>query len=87
MSTTTHCIDRSCSPIWRDPNQEEIKERTAHEHGLNYVTLDGNIACMVNGAGLAMATMDLIKLHGGNRRIFSMSAVAQPRIKSPRRSS
>jgi succinyl-CoA synthetase beta subunit len=40
-------------------------ERQASEHDLNYVSLDGNIACMVNGAGLAMATMDLIKLHGG----------------------
>ncbi len=40
-------------------------ERAASEHDLNYVSLDGNIACMVNGAGLAMATMDLIKLHGG----------------------
>ena len=55
---------------WRDANQEETKERTAHEHGLNYVTLDGNIACMVNGAGLAMATMDLIKLHGGEPANF-----------------
>ncbi|HEB99146.1 MAG TPA: ADP-forming succinate--CoA ligase subunit beta, partial [Thiotrichales bacterium] len=50
---------------WRDPEQEEPRERAAREHGLNYVTLDGDIACMVNGAGLAMATMDLIKLHGG----------------------
>jgi succinyl-CoA synthetase beta subunit len=40
-------------------------ERQASEHDLNYVSLDGDIACMVNGAGLAMATMDLIKLHGG----------------------
>ena len=40
-------------------------ERRASEHDLNYVSLDGDIACMVNGAGLAMATMDLIKLHGG----------------------
>ena len=40
-------------------------ERAAAEHELNYVSLDGDIACMVNGAGLAMATMDLIKLHGG----------------------
>lgn len=55
---------------WRDPHQEEIKERSAHEHGLSYVTLDGNIACMVNGAGLAMATMDLIKLHGGEPANF-----------------
>jgi succinyl-CoA synthetase beta subunit len=40
-------------------------ENRASAHGLNYVSLDGEIACMVNGAGLAMATMDLIKLHGG----------------------
>ena len=40
-------------------------ERRASEHELNYVSLDGDIACMVNGAGLAMATMDLITLHGG----------------------
>ena len=49
----------------RDPNQEDPAERTASEHELNYVALDGDIACMVNGAGLAMATMDLIKLQGG----------------------
>ena len=49
----------------RDPNQEDPMERIASEHDLNYVSLDGDIACMVNGAGLAMATMDLIKLHGG----------------------
>jgi succinyl-CoA synthetase beta subunit len=49
----------------RDPTQEDPMERRAAEHDLNYVSLDGNIACMVNGAGLAMATMDLIKLHGG----------------------
>ena len=49
----------------RDPSQEDPMEREAREHDLNYVSLDGNIACMVNGAGLAMATMDLIKLHGG----------------------
>ncbi|MGC9456597.1 MAG: ADP-forming succinate--CoA ligase subunit beta [Halothiobacillaceae bacterium] len=48
----------------RDPAQEDERERAAAEHGLNYVSLDGNIACMVNGAGLAMATMDLIKLEG-----------------------
>ena len=45
-------------------------EREAAEHELNYVALDGNIACMVNGAGLAMATMDLIKLHGGEPANF-----------------
>lgn len=48
-----------------DPDQEDAREQAARSHGLNYITLDGNIACMVNGAGLAMATMDLIKLHGG----------------------
>ncbi|HHJ16432.1 MAG TPA: ADP-forming succinate--CoA ligase subunit beta, partial [Gammaproteobacteria bacterium] len=54
----------------RDPSQEDDKERSASEHGLNYITLDGDIACMVNGAGLAMATMDLIKLHGGEPANF-----------------
>ncbi|HTP40312.1 MAG TPA: ADP-forming succinate--CoA ligase subunit beta [Steroidobacteraceae bacterium] len=49
----------------RDPGQEDPAELKASEHELNYVSLDGNIACMVNGAGLAMATMDIIKLHGG----------------------
>ena len=54
----------------RDPAQEDEKEHQAAQHGLNYVSLDGNIACMVNGAGLAMATMDLIKLHGGEPANF-----------------
>ena len=54
----------------RDPSQEDENERQAAEHDLNYVSLDGNIACMVNGAGLAMATMDLIKLHGGEPANF-----------------
>jgi succinyl-CoA synthetase beta subunit len=49
----------------RDATQEDAMESKAAEHELNYVSLDGNIACMVNGAGLAMATMDLIQLHGG----------------------
>ncbi len=49
----------------RDWRQEDAKEAVAHEAGLNYIALNGNIGCMVNGAGLAMATMDLIKLHGG----------------------
>jgi succinyl-CoA synthetase beta subunit len=55
---------------YRDPSQEDPMERQASEHDLNYVSLDGDIACMVNGAGLAMATMDLIKLHGGNPANF-----------------
>ena len=54
----------------RDPDQEDEKERVAREHDLSYVSLEGNIACMVNGAGLAMATMDLIKLHGGEPANF-----------------
>jgi succinyl-CoA synthetase beta subunit len=54
----------------RDAAQEDPMERRAAEHDLNYVSLDGNIACMVNGAGLAMATMDLIKLHGGKPANF-----------------
>jgi succinyl-CoA synthetase beta subunit len=49
----------------RDPSQDDPKEAAAHAVGLNYIALSGNIGCMVNGAGLAMATMDLIKLHGG----------------------
>lgn len=49
----------------RDASQEDEREHRASRFGLNYVSLDGNIACMVNGAGLAMATMDLIQLHGG----------------------
>jgi succinyl-CoA synthetase beta subunit len=54
----------------RDASQEDPMERKAAEHDLNYVALDGNIACMVNGAGLAMATMDLIQLHGGKPANF-----------------
>jgi succinyl-CoA synthetase beta subunit len=54
----------------RDSSQEDPMERRAAEHDLNYVSLDGDIACMVNGAGLAMATMDLIKLHGGQPANF-----------------
>jgi succinyl-CoA synthetase beta subunit len=49
----------------KDPSQEDEKENHAHQFGLNYITLEGNIGCMVNGAGLAMATMDLVKLKGG----------------------
>ncbi|MEE4172747.1 MAG: ADP-forming succinate--CoA ligase subunit beta [Xanthomonadales bacterium] len=54
----------------RDRRQEDPTEVAASEHDLNYVTLDGNIACMVNGAGLAMATMDVIKLNGGEPANF-----------------
>jgi succinyl-CoA synthetase beta subunit len=54
----------------RDFSQENATENAARQHDLNYIALDGNIACMVNGAGLAMATMDLIKLHGGEPANF-----------------
>jgi len=54
----------------RDLNEENPIDVEAREAGLNYVKLDGNIGCMVNGAGLAMATMDLIKLSGGEPANF-----------------
>jgi succinyl-CoA synthetase beta subunit len=54
----------------RDRTQEDPIEARAAEHDLNYVSLEGDIACMVNGAGLAMATMDIIKLHGGKPANF-----------------
>lgn len=54
----------------RDPHEEDPRELEAKQSGLSYVNLDGNIGCMVNGAGLAMATMDLIKLHGGEPANF-----------------
>lgn len=54
----------------RDISQEDPREAEAKAHDLNYIKLDGKIACMVNGAGLAMATMDLIKLHGGEPANF-----------------
>jgi succinyl-CoA synthetase beta subunit len=54
----------------RDPSEEDPAELEAGEAGLNYIKLDGNIGCMVNGAGLAMATMDIIKLNGGEPANF-----------------
>jgi len=54
----------------RDLRQEDEKEAQAHAHGLNYISLDGDIACMVNGAGLAMATMDMIKHFGAEPANF-----------------
>jgi len=54
----------------RDLEEEDPREVQASEHHLNYIGLDGNIACLVNGAGLAMATMDIIKYHGGNPANF-----------------
>ncbi len=54
----------------RDPSQEDAREAEAAEWELNYVALEGNIGCMVNGAGLAMGTMDIVKLHGGQPANF-----------------
>lgn len=54
----------------RDTTEEDPREVAAGEHGLNYIGLDGNIACLVNGAGLAMSTMDIIKFHGGEPANF-----------------
>jgi len=77
-----HCLDAKVSidgnalyrqqalEAMRDPSQEDERERQAGEFGLNYVALDGNIGCMVNGAGLAMGTMDLVKLGGGEPANF-----------------
>ncbi|PKS12165.1 hypothetical protein jhhlp_001463 [Lomentospora prolificans] len=55
---------------WRDTTQEDPDEVRAAESGLNFIKLDGDIGCLVNGAGLAMATMDIIKLNGGNPANF-----------------
>jgi succinyl-CoA synthetase beta subunit len=54
----------------RDPNEEDPRETEAAKYDLSYIGLDGNIACMVNGAGLAMATMDIIKFYGGEPANF-----------------
>ena len=54
----------------RDPNEEDPREIEATKYDLSYITLDGNIGCMVNGAGLAMATMDIIKHAGGEPANF-----------------
>ena len=54
----------------KDPDEEDERERKAKEFGLNYVSMNGNVGCLVNGAGLAMATMDMIKLAGGEPANF-----------------
>ncbi|MCL6271133.1 ADP-forming succinate--CoA ligase subunit beta [Sansalvadorimonas sp. 2012CJ34-2] len=77
-----HCLDakinidsnalyrQSKLKVMHDPSQEDAREAHAAQWELNYVALDGNIGCMVNGAGLAMGTMDIIKLHGGDPANF-----------------
>ena len=54
----------------RDPSEENPAEQEAHRFGLSYINLDGEIGCMVNGAGLAMATMDIVKFYGGEPANF-----------------
>jgi succinyl-CoA synthetase beta subunit len=56
--------------MWRDPDEETPGTRLAREYGLSYVKLEGDIGCVVNGAGLAMATMDLVKHYGGEPANF-----------------
>lgn len=63
----------------RDQSQEDPREAQAAQWELNYVALDGNIGCMVNGAGLAMGTMDIVKLHGGEPLTSWTLAAAQPK--------
>ena len=77
-----HCLDAKINidsnAVYRhkdlqemhDPSQEDAREAHAAEWQLNYVALEGNIGCMVNGAGLAMGTMDIVKLHGGKPANF-----------------
>ena len=54
----------------RDISQEEPSEVEAQKHNLNFIKLDGSVGCLVNGAGLAMATMDVLSLHGGQPANF-----------------
>ncbi len=61
----------------RDVNEEDPLDVEASKHGLNYIKLDGTVGCMVNGAGLAMATMDIVKLAGGSRRTSSTWAAGR----------
>ncbi len=69
-----------------DVAEEDPLELEARKIGLNYVNLDGNIACLVNGAGLAMSTMDLIKFHGGEPANFLDVGGGATRTRSRRRS-
>jgi len=71
VTLDANALDRHADyAAMRDVTEEDPTEVEAKEHGLNYVKLDGNVGCMVNGAGLAMATMDIIKLSGGEPANF-----------------
>lgn len=63
---------------YRDLDEEDPKEIEASKYDLSYISLDGNIGCMVNGAGLAMSTMDIIKHYGGEPANFLDVGAAQP---------
>jgi hypothetical protein len=68
----------------RDTTQEDPQEVEAAEYGLNFIKLDGNVGCLVNGAGLAMATMDVLNLHGGSPANFvSLSLIFLLPLPSP----
>lgn len=83
-----NALYRQCDLLaMRDATQEDEREAKAREHDLNYITLDGNIGCMVNGAGLAMATMDLVQIKGGSPATSWMLVVVLPLSGWPRRSS
>ena len=69
-STTTRSSATPRSSALRDVNEEDPLDVEASKHGLNYIKLDGSVGCMVNGAGLAMATMDIVKLAGGEPANF-----------------
>ena len=70
FDSTTRCSATPRSSNSRDLNEEDPLEIEAPKFDLSYIQLDGNIGCMVNGAGLAMATMDIIKLAGGEPANF-----------------
>ncbi|KAF6033240.1 hypothetical protein EB796_008452 [Bugula neritina] len=67
---TTPSLDRKEIFALKDESQEDARDSKANAAGLNYIALDGTIGCLVNGAGLAMSTMDIIKLHGGSPANF-----------------
>ena len=85
-STTMPSSATRTSTQLRDLTEEDPMEIEASKYDLAYIKLDGNIGCMVNGAGLAMATMDIIKLKAPSRPTSSTSAAAPTRKRSPRRS-
>lgn len=77
--TATLCsVSLNCVKCVTLPGEDERESRAA-QWELNYVALDGNIGCMVNGAGLAMGTMDIVKLHGGEPANFWTLAAARPK--------